>query len=144
MEEESHAWNMVYLDGQWCYVDCTAADDMVSQNIDVDYSWFGLDTATLSLTHTFRNASLLPAANSMANAYYYRKGLYFDHYTLDSVADLLAAGNDFSFQCQTEAAFNEYCDQFSNSQDIAQAIGPGKEVQFLGNSKTYTIYVEFP
>jgi hypothetical protein len=144
MEEESHAWNMVYLDGQWCYVDCTAADDMVTQNIDVDYSWFGLDTATLSLTHTFRNAALLPAANSMANEYYYRKGLYFDHYSLDSVASLLSAGNDFSFQCQTEAAFNEYCDQFSTSQDIAQAIGPGKEVQFLGNSKTYTIYVEFP
>jgi hypothetical protein len=144
MQEESHAWNMVYLDGQWCYVDCTAADDLVNQNVDVDYSWFGLDTATLSLTHTFRNASLLPEANSLANAYYYRKGLYFEHYSLESVANLLAAGNDFSFQCQTEAVFNEYCDQFSNSQDIAQAIGPGKEVQFLGNSKTYTIYVEFP
>jgi hypothetical protein len=144
MEEESHAWNMVYLDGQWCYVDCTAADDMVNQKVDVDYSWFGLDTATLSLTHTFRNAALLPAANSMANAYYYRQGLYFDHYSLAFVADLLSAGNDFSFQCQTETVFNEYCDQFSTSQDIAQAIGPGKEVQFLGNSKTYTIYIEFP
>jgi hypothetical protein len=143
MQGESHAWNMVYLDGQWCYVDCTAGDDLSDQGIDVDYSWFGLDSASLSQSHTFRKASLLPAADSMANAYYYRKGLYFDHYSADSVTGLLSAGSDFSFQCQTEAVFNEYCDQFSSSQDIAQAIGPGKEVQFLANSSTYTIYIEF-
>jgi hypothetical protein len=144
MQGTSHAWNMVYLDGQWCYVDCTAGDDLSDQGIDVDYSWFGLDSATISQSHTLQNSALLPAANSMANAYYYRQGLYFDHYSADSVTGLLSAGSDFSFQCQTEAVFNEYCDQFSSSQDIAQAIGPGKEVQFLGNSSTYTIYVEFP
>lgn len=143
MQGENHAWNLVSIDGQWCYVDCTAGDDLEGKAIAVDYSWFGLDDSLLSRSHEVYDSSLLPAAQTLANLYYYRKGLYFYGYSADNITGLLSAGEDFSFQCATEEVYNQYRSALSESEEIAQAIGPGNQVQFIGNGTSYTVYIQF-
>ncbi len=143
MQGENHAWNLVCLDGQWCYVDCTAGDDLVGKSIEVDYSWFGMDYSTISRSHEVSLAFILPSADSLANNYYYRNGLYFESYSVDYLTGLLSAGADFSFQCATESVYNQYYSGLSESQEIAQAIGTGNQVQYMGNGTTYTIYIQF-
>lgn len=143
MQGENHAWNMVYLDGAWCQVDCTAGDDLEEAGYAVDYSWFGGTDSYMQMTHTASEEVALPTADSMANSYYVREGRYFDSYNLEKLSALLKEGNDFSFQCANQAVYDQYQYEMSNSQDVAQSIEQGKNVQFMGNGNTYTIYVEF-
>ncbi len=143
MQGENHAWNMVYLDGAWCQVDCTAGDDLEEAGYAVDYSWFGGTDSYMRMTHTVSEGVTLPAAESMANSYYVREGRYFDSYNLEKLSALLGEGNNFSFQCANQAVYEQYQYEMSNSQDVARAIEQGKSVQFMGNESTYTIYVEF-
>ena len=45
---DSHAWNMVYVDGQWLYVDCTFDDPISSTPVlDYDYCMVGPDVMVL-------------------------------------------------------------------------------------------------
>ena len=49
--DANHAWNMVYLDGAWCAVDCTYGDgDYLGKGIS--YSWFGVPLDVVKLTRT--------------------------------------------------------------------------------------------
>lgn len=143
MQGQSHAWNQVCIEGKWCYVDCTAGDDLEGKSIAVDYSWFGMDYGMLSQSHEVSHLSVLPAADSLENLYYYRMGRYFDSYSADNLTELLSGGSDFSFQCSTEDVYDRYCSELSENQEIAQAVGPGKQVQFMGNGTTYTVYIQF-
>ena len=143
MQGENHAWNLVSLDGIWCQVDCTAADDLEEVGYAVDYSWFGGNDSYMQETHTQNTDVVLPAAESMENSYYVRQGLYFDSYDFEKLSALLGEGCNFSFQCANQAVFEEYQYEMSNSKEVARAIGLGKSVQYMGNGNTCTIYVEF-
>lgn len=143
MQGENHAWNMVKIDGIWCQVDCTAGDDLEDVGYAVDYSWFGGSDSYMQATHTLSGGVTLPAADSMANFYYVRQGLYFDSYDFEKLSALLGTGCNFSFQCANQSVYDQYQYEMSNSREVAQAIGQGKSVSFMGNGSTYTIYVEF-
>ena len=46
----SHAWNMVYVDGQWLYVDCTF-DDPVSRTPVLRHDYLLVDSETMAISH---------------------------------------------------------------------------------------------
>ena len=142
MDGQSHAWNMAFLDGQWCHIDCTAGDDMSQAGIEIDYSWFGLNDAMLEVSHVPSEPDMIPEADSMNNDYYYRNALYFERCEFNDISWELSAGMDFSFQCSSYEVYEEYRNLLSTSYEVGEVIGES-QVQFIGNNNTYTIFIFF-
>jgi transglutaminase-like putative cysteine protease len=71
---EAHMWNLVRVNGNWYNVDLTKGD---SNEDFAKYNYCLIDDAHIykNYTRDHRNTAL-PAANSMSDNYYVRKGLY--------------------------------------------------------------------
>ena len=69
--DANHAWNMVYLDGAWCAVDCTYGDgDYLGKGIS--YSWFGVPLDVVKLTRTSVSYTHLDVYKRQVFEYFYQ------------------------------------------------------------------------
>ena len=85
---ETHAWNLVWIDGSPTWMDPTWGDP-VYEGTDPDngpsYDYFGLTTEELLLTHTPDDEVVLPVCDDQSLNYYRHEGLYFESYQPDGV-----------------------------------------------------------
>ena len=71
-KEESHAWNLVQIDGNWIHVDVTFDTTIRSDSI-YRYDYFGLTNDQILLDHRY-NTSDYPKASAREYEYYERNG----------------------------------------------------------------------
>lgn len=142
-KEESHAWDMVYLDNAWCYVDPTFGDNNYL-NGDISYSWFGLPCGLVKENRTINQLEYLPTDDTVANDYYYRKGWYFDAYSFAQVQNLSMMGGIFSFKFSSLSAYNTAVDALFNKNDVQHLIvgNSGAQVSYITDEESRTIYIK--
>lgn len=63
----SHAWNLVKLDEEWYFIDCTWDDPLPNGN--ENHQYFGLTDELLRKTHTWEQTSDMPAATGTRYQY---------------------------------------------------------------------------
>lgn len=71
----NHAWNVVYLNGQWCQIDVTwddPGDSEVPVSGNESHNYFGLTDNLMGVDHDY---SITYPCNSLDNMYYVRNGL---------------------------------------------------------------------
>lgn len=71
--EESHAWNMIRIEGKWHHVDVTFDTTICSEDV-LRYDYFGLTTEQILRDHRYED-SRYPAANQLGYGYYERNNL---------------------------------------------------------------------
>mgnify|MGYP000933342444 CR=1 FL=1 len=71
--EESHAWNVIQLDGNWLHVDVTF-DTTIRNGHMLRYDYFGLTTEQILKDHRYV-VDKYPAANQLGYGYYDRNNL---------------------------------------------------------------------
>lgn len=72
-QEESHAWNLIQINGEWCHVDVTF-DTTIRDGDVLRYDYFGLSTEQIMQDHRY-NVSAYPTAISKRLSYYEKNGL---------------------------------------------------------------------
>ena len=89
---ETHAWNLVWIDGVPTWMDVTWGDP-VYEGADPDqgpsYDYFGLTTEDLLLTHTPDDTVALPDCCFEGLNYYRHEGLYLPTYDPDGIVSAL-------------------------------------------------------
>lgn len=89
---ETHAWNLVWIDGIPTWMDVTWGDP-VYEGADPEngpsYDYFGLTTQDLLLTHTPDNQADLPVCTDESLNYYRHEGLYFETYDPEGLVSAL-------------------------------------------------------
>lgn len=140
---ESHAWNLVYLDNAWSYVDPTFGDNQYL-NSDISYSWFGIPCDLMQQNRTINYLELLPSDNTIENDYYYRNGMNFDSYSLSSIQDIAMGGGIFSFKFSNEAAYNTAVDALFTQNDVSRLIvgNSGADVAYITDEESRTVYIK--
>lgn len=96
---ESHAWNLVQIDGQYTYVDPTWGDRnprMVAEGQpdwgDIRYAYFGMPaTEAVQTGHEFEHPDWWPAADSYDFNVYKRAGMLFGGYDRTAFQELVKA-----------------------------------------------------
>ncbi|MDC7280626.1 hypothetical protein NXH64_14070 [Butyrivibrio fibrisolvens] len=116
---ESHAWNLVYLDGAYYYMDVTWGNSKyMDGNNDtakrVNYAYFAMTTEEISQNHVITVGFEVPECLSNADNYYVHEGLYYDWFGVDSI------GNRLSQSYESGEA--EISLKFSNSDLYSQVI----------------------
>lgn len=93
----SHAWNLVRLDGEYYYMDATwgnstYAGEENGEDRFINYSFLGVTTEDMKMTHTANDNFILPECTATQDNYFVRENLYFTEWDPDAVGNLCRAG----------------------------------------------------
>lgn len=87
---ETHAWNLIRMEGEYYYVDPTWGDLNYSQpeaHGEINYLYFGMSTKDLAINHT--SSLELPLCTSEQCNYYAREGILFDTFDPEQIGTLI-------------------------------------------------------
>lgn len=116
---DTHAWNLVKLEGDYYYIDTTwgdpsNTDPLKESSGDISYLYFCMTTDTLNSlkSHEIPDYIFVPECTSTACNYFIRNGIYFEYLDTDKLNSLFdksisKGGEEFSFICADETCYNE-------------------------------------
>lgn len=147
--EESHAWNLVKMDGTYCYVDTTWGDssyrtgDNTSAN-RISYNYFGCNTDILLRTHSIRDMGELPECTSLDEYYYVKEAKYFtsaDKERLKALFEHEASLGEhmFTIRASSEEVYKELCDLLFNERMIFELVPNAESVTYIEDKDEYTL-----
>lgn len=125
---ESHAWNLVRMDGAYYYVDTTWGNSIYNGAVNgmnrfVNYNYFGVTSEEIMRTHTANDYFVLPECTAMENNYYVREGRYLDSWNPDAVGALCrnaySGGGAVSVKFATAELYQQYRQYFISEEHIA-------------------------
>jgi len=131
---DSHAWNLVSVNGNWYFVDVTWGDanyllsegeenKTVTHNGFVNYDYLCVTTEQLCKTHTVQMPVSMPECSTMTDNYYVREGLYFTEYDEERIAGLFemayASGKDaVTLKCSNDEVFERISTELIGQQKV--------------------------
>lgn len=103
---ESHAWNLVRLDGDYYYMDTTWGNSRYLNGGTetakyINYSYLAVTTEEIGRTHTFDDTFSLPVCVSTDDNYFVQEGRYFTEWDPDAAGKILA--DDYAANRQESA-----------------------------------------
>jgi len=138
---ESHAWNLVYLDEAYYYMDVTWGNSKyMDSNNDttkrVNYAYLAMTTEELSQNHVITSSFEVPECLSNADNYYVHEGLYYDWFGVDSIGNKLAesynAGDtEISLKFSNSDLYNRVQDYFFEERHITDYCNGLQSVYYL-------------
>lgn len=92
-EGDTHAWNLVRLDGAYYFIDTTWGNSSYNNGESgfgsfINYNYFGVTTAEISKTHQADGTLLLPDCTATADNYYVKEGKYITEWEPDVVGQI--------------------------------------------------------
>ena len=146
---ENHAWNLVKMDGVYCYVDTTWGDASYRSVNDgsvfnrTNYSYLGADWDVIKTTHVINSMISLPDCTSLDEYYFVREGKYFDNVDLDALKAVFdsayAAGEEtLTIKCSDAAVYSGYKTELFDNQKIFKMIH-GDNAKYVTDEDEFTI-----
>lgn len=129
---ESHAWNLVKVDGEYYYLDATWGDASyqvqgdaagVASLPNISYDYLCVPYSEMSQTHTVNSVADMPACTAMAANYYVMEGAYFYEYDETALEAFFEKGYSqekafITFRCADATVFNTVFDELITNQKI--------------------------
>ena len=150
---ESHAWNLICLDGAYYYMDTTWGNsrylDHSSQSgKHVNYSYMAMTTEEIERTHTFDNSFPLPVCSSMACNYFVRENRYFTDWNPQAVGTLLAevwngGGEELAVKFSSQDIYRMAMDYFITEQHISDYCENISSIYYLEDEERYVLTFHF-
>lgn len=148
---EGHAWNLVYADGDYYYIDTTWGDASYRMTTEetfevnnlpvINYDYLCVTTEQLCKTHRIQNVVPMPECNAVKDNYYVREGAYFVAVDEEQLAKVFeksyADEKDYiTLQCADFECYQSMLDEliteqkvfrYMNTQDSAVAYAKNEE-----------------
>lgn len=132
VDNNGHAWNVLKVDDDFYYVDCTFGDSSYS-NIngmssalyipDINYDYLCISKFELEKTHEIKSILTLPNCSSLKANYYVMEGAYFDHFDSDELHAFFENKLEteepiIGFKCSSDILFQQLERLFFEEQEI--------------------------
>lgn len=152
-EGESHAWNLVRLDGSYYYMDTTWGNSRYldgSSQIEkyVNYSYLAVTSEEISRTHVLDSSFPLPECTNMENNYFVREGKYFTEWIPENVGSIFAqawnqGGGGMSVKFSSPELYQQALDYFITEQHIADYCENISSIYYLEDTEQYVLTINF-
>ena len=149
---EAHAWNLVYSDGAYYYVDPTwgdasykTAEGETGRLPSMTYDYLCVPSYELFRTHTPDTVVPLPECNSLRDNYYVREGAYFTMVNEGQLSGLFdsaaATGREYiTVKCSDMAVYEAMRQHLLTEQRIFDYYkSDGGTVSYWENTNQYSI-----
>ena len=157
---DTHAWNMVKLEGDWYHLDVTwgdgsntQADKNVTDRVSYDYFCFTTEELNRLDSHQPTSDVPLPDCTATSCNFYYRHGLMFDRYDEGRIqkiieANIAAEYKEISLKCADKQLFELFRKELIDNGKFVKfcqvaGINANKKVpgsfQYISNDKMYTL-----
>ncbi len=151
-----HAWNLVYADGEYTYVDTTWGDssyqriesgDTAQKMPLINYTYLCCTTQDISKTHVIAETLPMPDCTSMRNNYYVREGEYFTETDMNAVANLFSrryadGSNNVTIKCSTKNAYDDLINRLINEQQVFSYMdGSNNTVSYTTFDEQYILII---
>ncbi|MCC8141864.1 MAG: hypothetical protein LIO56_04940 [Lachnospiraceae bacterium] len=156
---ESHAWNLVFLDGAYYYIDTTWGNSRYINRNDeeaeeiipykyVDYDYFGMTTEMLLKTHQPDGTIPLPTCEAVADNYYVHEGLYIDTWDPDRIGEIFRQGYETGsdlvrIRFADDELYEQAIQYFLDDGAIFDYCGGLTQVKYLNDTGNEVIVVVF-
>lgn len=149
---ESHAWNLVKLEGDYYYVDPTWGDPEFHETSAisasyVDYNFFGMTTKQLLLTHSLKNAFVVPECSHTKCNYFVREGLYlsaFDEQKVNLMLERHLPNHTYiSICCKDSSVYKQLFDYLITNSNIYEFLKQNY-INYAENEVYHTLTIFHP
>lgn len=150
---ESHAWNLVRLDGDYYYMDTTWGNsrylDSESQMEKyVNYNYLAITSEEISRTHILDNSFRLPECTQTENNYFIKENRYFEEWNPEKIGELLAAswnagGGDVAVKFASSGLYEQALQYFITDQHIADYCENISSIFYLEDKEMYVLTFHF-
>ncbi len=150
---EGHAWNLVYSDGDWYYLDATWGDayneladsKQIGADSLINYDYMLVTSDEIKVTHSFDRLFKLPSCKATKDNYFIREGLMFEGYDGDRIGSIInegyAEGREYvTFKCISSEVYDEMVDELMNKQKIFDYLKDNSgNVRYSNNERMRTL-----
>ncbi len=150
---ESHAWNLVCLDGEYYYMDTTWGNSRYLDNDSqmekyVNYNYLAITSEEIGRTHILDNSFLLPECTGMKNNYFVRENRYFSEWNPDTIGAVLAetwkkGGGDVAVKFSSPELYSQALEYFIASQHIADYCTGISSINYLEDKALLVLTFHF-
>lgn len=148
---ESHAWNLVKINGQYYYVDATWGDASYTGTTGEDtalfainYDYLCITTQDITKTHIINHPISVPDCIAQIDNYYVKEGLYLTSMDTMLVENIFNSAksqgiNCISIRCANQVVYQDFKLNMLDNQHIFQYLGSGTTtLAYTTNDKLYT------
>lgn len=153
---DTHAWNLVRIDGEYYYVDVTWGDASYQnsgQEAETDpkgkpainYDYLCVTTSQLEMTHRMDNVVPMPECTCMDANYYVRENAYFTAFDEERLQklfqDAAASGEGYvTLKCASVDVYRKVRESLIEEQKIFRYMGASDgTVSYSGNEEQYSM-----
>ena len=116
---EPHAWNLIYLDGAYYYMDVTWGNSKYrnldsSQSKHINYAYLAFTTEEMGVSHTLDCVFEVPECVSNADNYFIKEGKFFDSWDMGAIGRTIERSWD--------SGEEELCLKFSTPEICSQTV----------------------
>lgn len=109
---ESHAWNIVKIDGIYYGVDTTWGDPLTDDGSQVkSFAYLNLTDEEMNRRHEREEWAVYPDCTAIKDNYYVAESIYLDYFEKDAIKaffqDCYYAGKPFVFKCANETIYRQ-------------------------------------
>jgi len=151
---QSHAWNIVMLDGQWYFFDATWGN---SEYLDpelgngvryINYAYLNTTSEEMASTHVVDMMVDIPECTATADNYYVAEGLYFTSFDKNAMGNVFKNAKDqgmnsASVKCATADIYNYTKQYFLTDFGIANYIPGIKKIKYNERPDILVITIYF-
>lgn len=150
---ESHAWNLVYLDGAYYFMDITWGNSKyLDGNNDtakrINYAYLAMTTEEISQNHVITSSFEVPECLSNADNYYVHQGLYYDWFGADAIgsrfAESFASGDsEISLKFSNSDLYSQVISYFIDENHLSEYCTGIKSVYYLLDESTNVLTIQW-
>ena len=150
---ESHAWNLVKLDGNYYYMDTTWGNSRYLNDASqtakyVNYNYLAVTSEEISRTHTADASFPLPECSSMEDNYFVREQSYFADWQPEAVGAILKEAWDaqkdaVAVKFSAAELYEQALDYFITKEHIADYCENISSVYYLEDTELHVLTFHF-
>lgn len=150
---ENHAWNLVYLDGAYYFMDVTWGNSKyLDGNNDatkrVNYAYLAMTTEEISQNHVITSTFEVPECLSNQDNYYVHQGFYYDQFAPEVIGkrfeESYKSGEaEISLKFSNSDLFSQVVTYFIDENHLAEYCKGLKSVYYLKDESTNVITIQW-
>lgn len=151
---QSHAWNMVMLDGSWYFFDATWGN---SEYLDpeltggiryVNYAYLNTTSEEMATTHTINMQIDIPECSATMDNYYVASGLYFTAFEPSAMGNVFknayeSGAKSASIKCSSPEIYNQMKKYFLDDFHISEYISGISEIKYNERTDIFVLTMYF-